>query len=88
MQGAFNIQSSASDLDCSAFLADKNSKQVIKGNYVCQGSVSKPGGAGTKASASSTSKPTGKSAAGHIEVSFPAVMGGTSFIVGLLQLAL
>ena len=88
MQGAFNIQSSADNLDCSAFDADKNSKQVIKGNYYCHGSVSKPGGAGTTASASSTSKPTGKSAAGHIEVNFPAVMGGTSFIAGLLQLVL
>ncbi|KAL9129119.1 MAG: hypothetical protein Q9175_007381 [Cornicularia normoerica] len=87
VQGAFNVQSSG-QLDCSAFQADKNSKQVIKGNYVCSGSVSKPGGAGTKASASSTSKPTAKSSAGHIEVNFPAFMGGTSFIAGLLQLVL
>ena len=79
---------SSSNLDCSAFAADKNSKQVIKGNYVCQGSVAKPGGAGTKASASTSSKPTGKSSAGHIEVNFPAVMGGTSLIAGLLQLVL
>ena len=79
---------SSETLDCTAFASDKNSKQVIKGNYVCQGSVSKPGGAGTKASASSSSKPTGKSAAGHIEINFPAVMGGTSLIAGLLQLVL
>ena len=79
---------SSGQLDCSAFSADKNSKQVIKGNYQCQGSVAKPGGAGTKASASSSSKPTGKSSAGHMEVSLPAVMGGTSFIAALLQLVL
>ena len=87
MKGAFNIQSSGA-LDCSAFNADKQTKQVIKGNYVCQGSVSKPGGAGTKASASSTSKPTGKSSAGLIEVNFPAVMGGSFLIPGLLQFVL
>ncbi len=79
---------SSGDFNCSAFQADKSSKQVIKGNYVCSGSVSKPGGAGTKASASSSSKPTGKSSAGHIEVNFQAVMGGTSLIAGLLQLVL
>ena len=79
---------SSGQLDCSAFQADKSSKQVIKGNFVCQGSVSKPGGAGTKASASASSKPTGKSSAGHIEVNFPAVMVGTSLIAGLLQLVL
>ena len=70
---------SSGDLNCSAFQA---------GNYVCSGSVSKPGGAGTKASASSTSKPTGKSSAGHFEINLPAVMGGTSIIAGLLQLVL
>ena len=79
---------SSGQLDCSAFDADKNSKQVIKGNYVCRGSLTKPGGAGTKASASSTSKPTGKSSAGHMEVNFPVVIGGTSLIAGLLQLVL
>lgn len=79
---------SSGPLDCSAFQADKNSKQVIKGNYVCSGSVSKPGGAGTKASASSSSTPTGKSSAGHIHVNIPAVIGGTSFIAWLLQLVL
>lgn len=79
---------SSGQLDCSAFEADSTTKQVIKGHYVCSGSVSKPGGAGTSASASSTSKPTGKSSAGHIEANFPAVMGGTSLIAGLLQLIL
>lgn len=87
VKGAFNIQSSG-DVDCSAFDADKKTKQVIKGNYVCSGMVSKPGGAGTKASASSSSKPTSKSSAGLIEVNFPAVMGGASLIAGLLQLVL
>ncbi|MCJ1454999.1 hypothetical protein MMC28_005352 [Mycoblastus sanguinarius] len=88
--GAFNMQSSGT-LDCSAFQADKSSKQVIKGNYVCQGSEAKPGGAGTKPSASassSSSKATGKSDAGHVDINFPAVMGGTSLIAGLLQLIL
>lgn len=79
---------SSGELNCSAFSDDKNSKQVIKGNYVCSGSVSKPGGAGTKASASSTSKPTGKSSAGHTDANFPAIIGGTSLIAGLLQLVL
>ena len=87
VQGAFNIQSSGT-LDCSAFQADSSTKQVIKGHYVCQGSESKPGGAGTTASSSSSSKATGKSSAGHIEVNFPVVMAGTSIIAGLLQLVL
>lgn len=79
---------SSGQLDCSAFQADKSSKQVIKGNYVCQGSVAKPGGAGTKASSSSSSTPTSKSAAGQLDVNFPAVMGGASLVAGLLQLLL
>ena len=79
---------SSGQLDCSAFDADKNTKQVIKGNYQCSGSVAKPGGAGTKPSSSSSSKATGTSSAGHMDVNVPAVMGGTSLIAGLLQLVL
>lgn len=84
---------SSGTLDCSAFQADKNSKQVIKGNFVCQGSETKPGGAGTKASGSSTSTASGKSAAGYMEVNLstlmvPVLMGGISLIAGLFQLML
>ena len=79
---------SSGQLDCSAFDADKKTKQVIKGNYQCSGSLAKPGGAGTTASSSSSSKPTGKSDAGHMELNVPAVVGGTSLIAGLLQLVL
>jgi len=77
---------SSGTLDCSAFDADKKSKQVIKGHYVCQGSVSKPGGAGTQPSSASPSP--SKGAAMNLDVSLPAVMGGTSIIAGLLQMLL
>jgi len=87
VRGAFNLQSSG-QLDCSAFQADSGSKQVIKGHYTCKGSVAKPGGQGSKASSSSGSTPTGKSAAGHVEINFPAVMGGATLVAGLLQLIL
>ena len=74
--------------DCSAF--DKyDQNKVIKGNYVCKGSETKPGGAGTKPSGtSSASSASGTSIAGHFQANFPAVMGGTSLVAGLLQLVL
>ncbi len=77
---------SSGTLDCSAFMADKNSKQVIKGNYVCQGSVTKPGGAGTSPSAGSSS--TSKSGARATDFAVPAVVGGVSVMAGLLQAVL
>ena len=77
---------SSGTLDCTAFQTDKSSKQVIKGNYVCQGSESKPGGAGTKPSASASS--TSKSGARATDFAVPAVMGGVSVMAGLLQAVL
>jgi len=85
VKGAFNMQSSAS-LNCSAFTADKGSKQVIKGNFVCQGSESKPGGAGT--SPSGTSSSTSKGGARATDFAVPAVVGGVSLMAGLLQAVL
>lgn len=86
VRGAFNIQSSGT-LDCSAFDQDKKSKQVIKGHYVCQGSVSKPGGQGTQPSSANPAS-SSKAAAANVEVNLPAIMGGTSIIAGLLQMIL
>lgn len=83
VKGAFNMQSSGT-LDCSAFDTD-NSNKVIKGNYVCKGSLSKPGGQGTKPSSGAT---TSSSAAQPLNVNIPTVMGGTSILAGLLQLLL
>ena len=79
---------SSGQLDCSAFQADKNSKQVIKGNYQCSGSVAKPGGQGTKASSSSGSSPTGKSAAGRIDVNSSIIITVTFLIIGISQFVL
>ena len=79
---------SSGQLDCSAFIADKNSKQVIKGNFQCSGSVAKPGGQGTKASSSSSSTPTGKSAAGRIDINLSVIMGATFLIAGVSQVIL
>ena len=74
--------------DCSAFDKDRSNK-VIKGNYVCQGSETKPGTAGTKASGtSSSSTASATSSAGRSQVNVAAVMGGSSIVAGLLHLFL
>lgn len=86
--GAFNMQTSSSNFSCDAFDKNHNDK-VIRGKYVCSGGVSKPRGAGTTVtSTGSGSKPSGTGAAGHIKVNYPAVIGGTSIIAGLLELLL
>ena len=87
VDGAFNMQTSATNFSCDAF--DENHKnKVIRGNYVCAPGVSKPRGAGTKPSETSGASPTGSGAAGHLDVNYPAVIGGTSVLAGLLQLLL
>jgi len=53
-RGGFNLQSSATTLDCKTFDGEHGSSSVIKGTYKCSGSVSNPGGLGT--SGGSTSK--------------------------------
>ncbi|KAG8528030.1 uncharacterized protein KY384_006946 [Bacidia gigantensis] len=84
VRGAFNLQTSA-EFDCKPF--DDARKTKIKGKYQCAGQQSKPGGQGTKPSSTgSGAKPTG--AAGFNAVNLPALVGGTSFIAGLLQMAL
>lgn len=86
--GAFNVQTSASNFSCSAFDTYRKNK-VMKGAYVCAKGQEKPGGAGTKpSSTSSGSKASGSSAAGHLDVNYPALIGGTSIMAGLLQLLL
>lgn len=75
---------SSGTLDCSAF-DTYNSNKVIKGNYVCKGSLSKPGGANTKPSSGAA---TSSSAAQPLNVNIPTAMGGTSILAGLLQLLL
>lgn len=88
VRGAFNLQTSA-EFDCTAFDADKKSKGIIRGNYVCAGTQSKPGGAGTKPSGTSSgSKSSSTSAADALSLNYPAVVGGTSLIAGLLQFIL
>ncbi|KAL6714959.1 3-prime end of ExtraCellular Mutant protein [Lecanora helva] len=87
VDGAFTLSTSAT-FDCSAFDEDKKSKKVIRGKYSCKSKQAKPGSSGSKASSSSGSSPTGQSAAGHVDVSYPVVLGTTSFLAGLLALAL
>lgn len=82
------MQTSASNFSCSTFDTDRKNK-VMKGTYVCAPGQSKPGGAGTRPSGTSSgSKPSGSSAAGHLDVNYPAIIGGTSILAGLLQLVL
>lgn len=85
VKGAFNVQSSG-QLDCTAFDADNKSKHVIKGNYVCQGAVSKPGGAGTKPSSTGSSS-SSSAAAGNLQI--PAsIISGTGLFAMFLQMFL
>lgn len=81
------MQTSSTNFSCDAFDKVYNDK-IIRGKYVCSGGVAKPRGAGTTVTSASGSKPTGGSAAGHVEVNYPAVLAGTSVIAGLLQLLL
>ena len=81
------MQTSASNFSCSAFDEDRKNK-VMKGTYVCAPGVSKPRGAGTRPSASSSPTPTKSSAAGPVDVTYPAIYGGTSLLAALLQLML
>ncbi|KAL8737395.1 MAG: hypothetical protein Q9181_001732 [Wetmoreana brouardii] len=84
VQGAFNMQTSGK-FDCSGF--DKlEQNKVIRGDYTCIGSETKPGGQGTKTGSSSAA--SGTSSAGQFQANIPAVMGGTSLVAGLLQLIL
>ena len=84
VRGAFNLQTSA-EFDCGPFdTARKNG--VIKGKYVCAGTQVKPGGEGSKPSSGGKSGPS--NAAQPNNVNYPAVIGGTSLIAGLLQMLL
>ena len=88
VKGAFNLQTSA-EFDCGPFDQAKKKKNIIKGKYTCAGTQAKPGGEGTKPSGTSSSaKASGSSAAGAITANLPAVVGGTSFIAGILQILL
>ena len=86
VRGAFNMQTSSSNFSCDAFDKDQDNK-IIRGKYLCKSGVSKPSGAGTTPTETG-SKPTGSGAAGHIAVNYPAVLGGTSVLAGLLQFVL
>ena len=82
------MQTSATNFSCDAFNTYHTDK-IIKGSYVCSGGVSKPRGAGTKPTGTSNgAKASGSSAAGHIDVNYPTVLGGTSILAGLLQFIL
>jgi len=88
VRGGFNLQTSG-QFDCSAF-DNAHSNQVIKGTYVCSGSQSNPGTAGTTptSSGSSPSSTSKKSPAGRFEVNVPAVMAIASIVGGLLHVTL
>lgn len=80
------MQTSSSNFSCEAFDEKKRDK-VIRGKYVCSGGVSKPRGAGTSAT-NDANNSSETAAAGHIQANYPAVIGGTSVLAGLLQLLL
>lgn len=83
VRGTFNLQTSA-EFDCSGFDSAKKSKGIIRGNpYVCRGSLSKPGGTGSKVS--SGSAPSDTSAADVNAINYQTIIGGTSLLAGVLQ---
>ncbi|KAL8857329.1 MAG: hypothetical protein Q9178_006095 [Gyalolechia marmorata] len=85
VQGAFNLQTSAR-IDCSAF-DDLSSRKVIRGKYTCLGSRARPGRDGTGSGSDGGSEEE-SGAAGQIQAHFPALLGGTSLLAGLLQIIL
>lgn len=85
VKGAFNLQTSG-QFDCSDFDKIHDSKAVIRGKYTCSGSKSDPGTAdSTSTSTSSGSSPSKTAAAAHFQLNAPIIMGGSSFVAGLLQ---
>jgi hypothetical protein len=87
VQGAFNMQTSE-EFDCGKFEEARNNK-VIKGDYECQGSQTKPGTAGTKPSSTSGGSGSSKTgAANPMDMNLPFVFGGSSLVAGILQILL
>jgi len=85
VQGAFNIQSTGDLTKQCAHFSSLKDDSTIKGDYVCQGKVSHPGGAGTTpTAAASGSKSTKTGAAGHIEV--PAMVGMSGLLAAFFGL--
>lgn len=85
VQGAFNLQTSG-EFNCSQF-NDANKNHVIKGEYNCAGSQTKPGTAGTKPS-STGSGAKGTNAASPLDLQLSLVMGSSSLVATILQLFL
>ncbi|OCK81807.1 hypothetical protein K432DRAFT_350312 [Lepidopterella palustris CBS 459.81] len=87
VRGAFNIQSSGDLTKACANFQTLKSSSVIKGSYVCQGSVAKPGGAGTTPTPTSSGAATSKTgAAGRLDVSSSAVMGVSGILAAMFGL--
>ena len=81
------MQTSATNFSCDAFEQNRKDK-VIRGRFVCSGGVEKPRGAGTTPTTEDGANPSGTGAAGHVQVNYPVVVGGSSILAGLLQLLL
>jgi len=88
IKGAFNMQSSGDLTDeCATFKKESGSTNVIKGKFVCQGSVAKPGGAGTTPTATASGSTTTKtSAASAVQMSSASLMGFTGLLAALFGL--
>ncbi|KAF2490715.1 hypothetical protein BU16DRAFT_530349 [Lophium mytilinum] len=86
VQGAFNIQSTGDLTKQCAHFSDLKDSSVIKGDYVCEGKVSNPGGAGTTpTSTAGGAKASKTGAAGRVEIS-SAVMGVSGLIAAFFGL--
>lgn len=85
VQGAFSIATSG-DFDCSKFQEAKT-KNVIRGPYACAGSQAKPESGGSSSTATGTGSTSSKTAAAApFNVNLPFVMGGSTFVAGVLHI--
>ena len=90
VRGAFNLQSAADITDdCSTFKALAGSNNVIKGKFVCAGTVAKPSGQGSTptssgSSSSSSSSASAGAAAGLYIPGATGLMGLVAVMFGLM----
>lgn len=87
IKGAFNMQSSGNlDDECATFKKESGSTNVIKGKFVCQGSVSKPGGAGTTPTATASGSSASKTGAATVQVASVSLMGFSGLLAAIFGL--
>lgn len=82
------MQSSGDITDiCNHFKPLSGQNNVIKGKFTCAGSLSKPGGAGTTPSATSSGSSSARTgAAGRVDISSTAAIGLSGVLAAMFGL--